>query len=189
MVAPKKTKGRDGSSKRPEKSAHLSAHIIDEQGTESDIEPMDVILGVVLCLAVSTAMYVLLGVVGMPVGGKNLTFEESMRLRELTKERAKKPPALTRREFDEQWKRINDLVDNFVPEYRKHYAGAKRVEKQYYFDCAYKCAGFAKKELKDLLAATKVSPGIVDRRQEVERMLNVVKELEIEVSKENLIVK
>ena len=179
--------------KSPSKKAATSAKarrsqqtiIMETEDSAGEMEPMDVVLGVVFLLGIPLIMFVLLGFL---MSDSSSAWEEQLRLKELKLAREKTPPAMTPEEYDDQWKRISTLLDVFSPDYVKHYHGEKNnLIKQKYFECAYKVSSIAEKELEDLLAATKVSRRIQGNGQEVERKLNQARDMLRVQKKLNLI--
>ena len=127
--------------------------VLQEQAPESEIEPMDVALGIVLMFMIPAGVWILLLVVGFPVNGNPPMSAEERLVRKEKKEK-RKPPPLDESEYKIRSDRVDDLLNRYIPKYRSlSHKEEEPVPKHYYYECAQKCLQKAETELKELQVA------------------------------------
>ena len=160
--------------------------VLQEQAPESDIEPMDVALGLILMVVIPAGVWILLLVVGFPVNGRPpMSAEERLARKEVKKER--KPPPLDEEEYKVRSSRVDDLLNRYLPRYRGYsHKEEEPVPKHYYYECAQKCLEIAESELKELETAVKKNPELRPYQQSVASRLNSVAQLRHDLYKEKV---
>jgi hypothetical protein len=121
--------------------------VIRAEDTESRMDPMDILLGVVWAVVIPVGMYVLLTVIGMPPGGGKSggDWEEQLRRNE---ELAKVLPPMTAEEVDLRFGRVDDLLQNRVLDYLTRAKGATdNREKNSWQELAFRVLGICRSEL------------------------------------------
>jgi hypothetical protein len=160
--------------------------VLQEEAPESDIEPMDVTMGLVFMFVIPAGVWLLLLLVGYPVNG-NPPMSAQERLVRKEKMKTRKPPPFDESEYKVRSDRVDDLLNRYLPKYRSlSHKEEEPVPKHYYYECAQKCLQKAETELKELQTAVKKSSNLRPYEQSVVSRLNSVSQLRHDLLKEKV---
>ena len=154
-----------------------------------NVEPMDIVLGLVAAILIPVATVVILNLIGLPPSGKAPeTWEESLAKKEQKKTR--KPPPFDKQEYRARLERCRTLLNNYVPKYRNlAHQEKESVPKHNYWDAAKKCLEMAEAELKLLMDNVRRSPDLRDRESQVSAEQTRISEIRHELNQERVFIR
>lgn len=170
-------------SPRAPRSNRANPAVIPADADDSDMDPMDIVLGVVAAIAIPGIVYVLISAL---VGGGGDSTAESMRKSE---ELQNINPPVTFREIEMRIARVELLLQNQVTDYvRRANAAEENHEKNHWQELAYRVLGISRNELETVQADIPKSSEMRDHPevdQAIERWLAHISSEEEKIRRTN----
>ena len=162
--------------------------VVPAADDDSELDPMDIMLGIVYAVAIPLVMYGLLSLAGMPPGGASEdSYEEAMRKNDEIA--SLKQPAVTYREVQLRFARIEKLLQDRVPDYLRRAAGSEHNhQKNDWQELAFRVLGICKNDLQTIESDIPKSDDLKSKnevKRKISRMLAHIDEQEEKIIRDN----
>ena len=168
---------------RPSARAAATPNVV-RRDDESPMDPMDIVLGVVWAIVIPVVTYGVLFFAGLTGSGE--TFEESLRRNEQVR---KVEPPVTYQEIDLRLARVDQILQDRVPEYVQRAGRAKDNRmKNWWQELAFRVLGVCRNELEQVQLAVPKNPELRQKpeiEQGIRRRLEHIGSQEEQIIRDN----
>lgn len=170
--------------KRPQQRTSITQREAEEAERGTKIDGGDLTAGVVLLIAVPAITYVILGVAGLPVSGRQVSPQAS--LAERAEKEARNPP-LTAPELKEKLAYINRVVDDRCTDYLQRFNKEEEpIPKHNWWKYASSSIGWARNELEIMIKEIDRFPDLEPYRNELKSRINELGQRELDLAKQRV---
>ncbi len=155
-----------------------------ESQDEGSIDPMDLMTGVVLLIAIPLVAFVVLSMAGLSPRKQGMSAQEAAQLKE--EGRNHPPPPMTKAEAQDRIKRATFILEQRVPLYMERVGTETIKQRQVLWEtCALRCARSLKGMLNTIRSEIKTArnPELARYAQQVAVLITKATELEVEIGK------
>ena len=162
--------------------------VVPAADDDSELDPMDIMLGIVYAIAIPAGAYLLLFLAGMPPGGASLD-SNADKMRKTDEIESIKQPPVTYREVQLRFARVEQLLQDRVPDFVKRAENSEHPhQKNDWQELAFRVLGICKNDLQTIQADIPTSDALKSRSEltsKIRRMLAHISDQEDKIIRNN----